>query len=97
GSPGAAGRILPQAPPMAALTLAGVYGIERNRTPVALNTAFEIAEGTTEAEGSPAPQGGAFGWLISSTVISGMSGHVRIGCLAQSRLLNIERSNFHSC
>src|SRR6266550_8594881 len=67
------------APPMAALTLSGVKGTERSRTPVASNTALEIADGTTAADGSPAPQGAAFGWLISSTTISGMSGKVRIG------------------
>ena len=42
---------------IAAFTLSGVYGTERSRTPVASNTAFEIADGTTAAAGSPAPHG----------------------------------------
>ena len=34
--------------------MSGVNGTERSRTPTASNTAFEIAEGTTAAVGSPA-------------------------------------------
>src|SRR5207237_7037015 len=60
------------APPMAALTLSGVKGTERSRTPVASNTALEIADGTTAADGSPAPQGAAFGWLIRSPTVTGL-------------------------
>jgi hypothetical protein len=41
----------------AAFTFSGVKGTERKRTPAASNTAFEIARGTTAADGSPAPQG----------------------------------------
>jgi hypothetical protein len=33
--------------------LSGVKRTERNRTPTASNTAFEIALGTTAADGSP--------------------------------------------
>jgi hypothetical protein len=44
---------------IAAFTFAGVNGTERNRAPVASKTAFEIAEETTAAVGSPAPHGPA--------------------------------------
>ena len=54
------------APFIAALTLSGVNGTERSRTPIASKTAFEIADGTTAADGSPAPQGFSFGRSISS-------------------------------
>ena len=63
----------------AVFTLAGENGTERNRTPMASNTAFEIAEGTTAAEGSPAPHGGDIGRSIRSMMISGTSAKVRIG------------------
>src|SRR6266568_4742450 len=62
-----------------ASTLAGTKGTERRRTPIASNTAFEIAAGTTAAVGSPAPQGRSFGRSISSIATSGTSGKVRIG------------------
>ena len=55
----------------ASLTFSGVKGIERILTPIASKTAFEIAEGTTAAEGSPAPQGFSFGRSIKSIAISG--------------------------
>src|SRR5262249_40721679 len=64
---------------MTALTLAGVKGIERKRTPVASNTALAIAEGMTAALGSPAPQGFSVGRSINSITISGTCGNVRIG------------------
>ena len=64
---------------MTALTLAGVNGIERKRTPVASNTALAIAEGITAALGSPAPQGFSVGRSINSITISGTCGKVRIG------------------
>ena len=54
------------APFIAAITLSGVKGTERSRTPIASNTAFEIAEGTTAAAGSPAPHGRSFGRSIRS-------------------------------
>jgi hypothetical protein len=54
------------APFIAAVTLSGVKGTERSRTPIASNTAFEIAGGTTDAEGSPAPHGRSFGRSIRS-------------------------------
>jgi hypothetical protein len=44
------------------LTFSGVNGTDRKRTLVASNTAFEIADGTTAAEGSPVPQGFSDGW-----------------------------------
>ena len=50
----------------AAFTLSGVNGTERRRTPVASNTAFEIADGTKAAAGSPAPHGGMVGRSIKS-------------------------------
>ena len=64
---------------MAAFTLSGVYGTERSRTPMASNTALEIADGTTAAAGSPAPHGRSAGRSIRSMTISGTSGNVRIG------------------
>src|SRR5262245_11132208 len=70
---------LAQAAPVAAFTLLGVNGTERSRTPVASNTAFEIADGTTAAAGSPAPQGGMVGRSMRSMTISGTCGKVRIG------------------
>jgi hypothetical protein len=54
------------APLIVALTLSGVKGTERSRTPIASNTAFEMAEGTTAAAGSPAPHGRSFGRSIRS-------------------------------
>jgi hypothetical protein len=63
----------------AALTFAGVNGTDRSRTPTASKTAFEIAEGITAADGSPAPQGFSFGRSISSMTISGTAGKVMIG------------------
>src|SRR5262245_13357330 len=67
------------APFSAALTLSGVYGTERIRTPSASNTAFEIADGTTADAGSPAPHGRSVGRSISSMTMSGRNGKVRIG------------------
>ena len=52
--------------PKAAFTFSGVNGTERMRTPVASNTALAMAEGTTAAAGSPAPQGRSFGRSIRS-------------------------------
>jgi glycosyltransferase involved in cell wall biosynthesis len=52
--------------PKAAFTFAGVNGTERMRTPVASNTALAMADGTTAAAGSPAPQGRSFGRSIRS-------------------------------
>src|SRR5215475_3504494 len=63
----------------AAITLSGVYGIERRRTPTASNTALEIADGTTAADGSPAPHGRSVGRSIRSMTMSGTSGIFRIG------------------
>src|SRR6202042_2273176 len=62
-------------------------GTERILAPVASKIAFEIAEGTTAAVGSPAPHGFSVGRSINSMTISGSSGNVRIGWLAQSRLI----------
>src|SRR5215467_12799069 len=62
-----------------AFTLSGVNGTERRRTPIVSNTALEIAEGATAADGTPAPHGGIFGRSIRSMTISGISGKVRIG------------------
>src|SRR5262249_61905312 len=67
------------APFIAALTLSGVKGPERSRTPIASNTALEIADGTTAAAGSPAPHGRSLGRSIRSITISGTSGNFRIG------------------
>jgi hypothetical protein len=53
-------------PFIAAITLSGVKGTERSRTPIASNTAFEIADGTTAPAGSPAPHGRSFGRSIRS-------------------------------
>jgi glycosyltransferase involved in cell wall biosynthesis len=55
-----------QAVPKAAFTFVGVNGTERMRTPVASNTALAMADGTTAAAGSPAPQGRSFGRSIRS-------------------------------
>ncbi len=55
-----------QAVPKAAFTFPGVNGTERMRTPVASKTALAIADGTTAAAGSPAPQGRSFGRSIRS-------------------------------
>ena len=54
-------------------------GTERILAPVASKIAFEIAEGTTAAVGSPAPHGFSVGRSINSITISGSSGKVRIG------------------
>ena len=78
GAPGAL-RLLHRLACIAAFTLVGVYGIERSRMPVASNTAFEIAEGMTEAAGSPAPHGFSVGRSIRSMTISGTRGNLRIG------------------
>ena len=51
---------------IAAVTLSGLKGTDRSRTPIASNTAFEIAGGTTDAEGSPAPHGRSVGRSIRS-------------------------------
>src|SRR5580704_3137098 len=67
------------AAPSAALILADVKGTERNRTPVASNTALPIAAGTTAQAGSPPPHGASFGRSRRSTTTSGTSGNVRIG------------------
>ncbi len=64
---------------IAPFTLSGVNGTDRSRTPVASKTAFEIADGTTAADGSPAPQGFSVGRSIRSMTTSGTSGKVRIG------------------
>ncbi|MFB0898931.1 MAG: hypothetical protein QMB14_04845 [Polaromonas sp.] len=45
----------------AAFTLAGRKGTNRNRTPIASKTAFEIADGTTIGAISPAPHSGTPG------------------------------------
>ena len=52
--------------PRAAFTFSGVNGTERMRTPVASKTALAMADGTTAAAGSPAPQGRSFGRSIRS-------------------------------
>ena len=75
------------APRNAPFTLSAVYGTERRRVPVASNTAFEIADGTTAALGSPAPQGFSVGRSTNSMMISGTSGKVenRIACPIEAR------------
>lgn len=78
---------------VAALTFASVKGAERSRTPIESNTAFEIAEGITAAEGS---QGFSFGRSISSITTSGTARKLMIGYLAQSRLVTFERSQASS-
>src|SRR5208337_1183568 len=50
----------------ASLALSGVKGNERTLTPAASKTAFEIANGITAGEGSPAPQDFSFGRSINS-------------------------------
>ena len=62
-----------------ALTFAGVNGTLRSRTPIASNTAFEMAGGGRHAAGSPTPHGGSAGRLISSMKTSGTWGNRRIG------------------
>jgi hypothetical protein len=64
-------------------------GTERILAPVASKIAFEIAEVTTAAVGSPASHGFLVGRSINSMTISGSSGNVRIGWLAQSRLITL--------
>ena len=64
---------------MAARTRSDVNGTVRSRTPVASKTALAMADGTTAAAGSPAPQGGSAGRSIISTTTSGTSGNVRMG------------------
>src|SRR5262249_30704063 len=80
-------RISHQLPCIAAFTLASIYGIERSRMPVASNTAFEIAEGMTEAAGSPAARGFSVGRSIRSMTISGTWGNLRIGTQPSSWFL----------
>src|SRR5207302_2615407 len=77
---------------MAASTLAGVKGTDRSRTPIASKTALAVAAGTTAAAGSPAPHGLSVGRSTSSMSTVGISGNVRIGEVAQSRLVTRERS-----
>ena len=72
--PAGALRISYQVACIAAFTFAGVYGIERSRTPVASNAAFEIAAGITAAVISPAPHGFSVGRSIRSITISGTCG-----------------------
>src|SRR5262249_20658685 len=62
-----------------ACTFIGVNGTLRSRTPMASNTALEIAGGGRQAAGSPTPHGGSVGRLISSMWTSGTSGKRRIG------------------
>src|SRR6266849_3793964 len=81
---------------MAACTLAGLNGTERSRTPTASNTAFAIAEGTTAVAGSPTPHGFSVGRSISSMSTSGISENVKMGYLAQSRLVTADRSKVTS-
>ena len=64
---------------VAALTFAGVKGVERSRTPIESNTAFETAEGITAAEVSRAPQSFSFDRSISSITTSGTAGKLMIG------------------
>src|ERR1700730_7609743 len=64
---------------MAVCTLSGVNGTERSRAPVASKTAFEMADGTTAAEGSPPPHGFSSGRSMRSMATSGISGKVRMG------------------
>src|SRR5262249_47123115 len=78
-APAVAQAAIPHAGRSAAFTFSGVNGTERSRTPTASNTAFEIADGTTDAEGSPAPHGRSAGRSIRSMTISGTSGNLRIG------------------
>ncbi len=71
-------------------------GTVRTRAPTASKIALEMADGTTAADGSPAPHGGSAGRLSSSTSTRGASGNVRIGYDFQSRLVTMERSHFSS-
>src|SRR5258708_39010235 len=84
------------APFIAAVTLSGVKGTERSRTPIASNTAFEIAGGTTDAEGPPAPHGRSSGRAIRSSTSSGIWGKRRMEKLAQARLVTAERADLSS-
>ncbi len=56
-----------------ASTFSSVKGTERKRTPVASKSALAIAEGTTAAVGSPAPQGFSVGRSMRSIAIDGTS------------------------
>jgi hypothetical protein len=60
-------------------SFAALNGTERILAPVASKIAFEIAEGTTAAVGSPAPHGFSVGRSINSMTISGSSGNDEIG------------------
>src|SRR5213593_3253337 len=64
---------------VAATTFAGVNGTLRSRTPMASKTALEMAGAGNTALGSPTPQGGSLGRLISSMWTSGTSGNRKIG------------------
>jgi len=48
----------------ASFTFSGLKGTDRILTPAASKIAFEIADGITAADGSPAPQGFSFGRSI---------------------------------
>src|SRR5207245_4594430 len=79
-----------------ALTRSGVYGTVLWLFFFKQKTAYEIADGTTAAAGSPAPHGGWSGRLISTDTTSGTSGNVRIGYDFQSTLVTRERSHLSS-
>src|SRR6478672_6820099 len=63
----------------AAFILSAVNGTERNRAPVASNTALPIAAGMAQAIGSPAPQAVVPGRSMSATSTLGASVMVMMG------------------
>ena len=64
----------------AALTRSGVIGTRRMRAPVASKMALAIAAGTVRVDGSPAPEAGRSGRLMSTmSICSGASWISRIG------------------
>src|SRR5690606_4278958 len=69
----------------AALTLSGVNGASRRRTPVASKIALAIAAAPGTEADSPEPSGGLPLAGMSTTSTSGTSGKVRIGYAPHSK------------
>src|SRR6267378_4184864 len=55
-----------------------------------------MADGTTAADGSPAPHGGSLGRSMSTMSTTGTSGNLRMGYERQSTLVTRERFHFSS-
>ena len=66
-------------PESAARTRSGVKGGSRRRTPVASKMALAMAAALGTEADSPEPKGGSSGRGISTTLMTGTSGKVRMG------------------